>query len=469
MAYRVERPSYQDKEVIIELCSGIWDGNYYIPYLLDKWLNISDPFLIVRDTQNGKICAIDHATIFNDVAYGEGLRVHVDYRGKGLAKLITKEMMSEIFKRGVSDYKALIFSQTLDSIYLSEKAFFEQVNSFYLLEKEVDKSRKDIQTIQEIKIRTIFPEEISRRRNDFSQLLFATGGAIVDAWTYYPTTEFLSDKFLFESDDGKLIAGLHEHEKEIFSICLYSQPGEWIREMIPHLEVYANHYGCDVLSIAVPYSHKNWTEVFLKAGFTTLWGDGELSLEESSAFLYSLNRAKMDQIILPKQMEKSHLPSNYYRCKSRCKYGFSRVIESFPLKNGEPFPTTYYLVCPHLNYHLSKLEESGVISALDELKHTTEYQQVDRFYTKERHDRLNHSLMVYEEIKERFSEALDLGIGGIKDKKGIKCLHLHVATYLASLNDPVGRRAMELLREKGIEENCDNIDCFKYFEAYYMR
>src|SRR6056297_2464535 len=137
MAYVVERPSYQDKEGIIELCSKIWDGNDYIPYLLDKWLNCTDPFLIVRDRQNGKLCAIDHATIFNDVAYGEGLRVHVDYRGLGLAKLITKEIMREVLKRGVKAYMALIFSQTSDSVHLSQKAFFEPVNGFYLLEKAI--------------------------------------------------------------------------------------------------------------------------------------------------------------------------------------------------------------------------------------------------------------------------------------------------------------------------------------------
>ena len=469
MAYVVERPSYHDKEGIIELCSKIWDGNDYIPYLLDKWLNRTDPFLIVRDSQNGKVCAINHATIFNDVAYGEGLRVHVDYRGKGLAKLCSKEIMREVLKRGVREYMALIFSQTSDSMHLSEKAFFEKVNGYYLLEKEVDQTRKTPDTTGYINVRPIFPEEISRCKEVFNQLLFATNGAVVDAWTYYPSTEFLTDKYLFECPEGKMIAGVHEHENEIFSVCLYTQPGDWIEKMIPLLERYATHYGCEVVSVAIPFSLKDWTDDFLNWGFTTLWGNGELSLEESTAFLYSLNRAKMDQIILPEQMGKRQVPSNYYRCKSRCKYGFSQVIESFPLKKAEPFPTTYYLVCPHLRYHLSKLEEAGAISVLDQLKQTAQYQEVDSYYAKERNDRLNHSLVNYEEIKERFSEALNLGIGGIKHQKGIKCLHLHVATYLSGLDDPVGTQAIRLLEENGTKISCDEMDCFKYFEAHYMR
>src|SRR6056297_1638871 len=268
MAYVVERPSYHDKEGIIELCSKIWDGNDYIPYLLDKWLNRTDPFLIVRDSQNGKVCAINHATIFNDVAYGEGLRVHVDYRGKGLAKLCSKEIMREVLKRGVREYMALIFSQTSDSMHLSEKAFFEKVNGYYLLEKEVDQTRKTPDTTGYINVRPIFPEEISRCKEVFNQLLFATNGAVVDAWTYYPSTEFLTDKYLFECPEGKMIAGVHEHENEIFSVCLYTQPGDWIEKMIPLLERYATHYGCEVVSVAIPFSLKDWTDDFLKWGFT---------------------------------------------------------------------------------------------------------------------------------------------------------------------------------------------------------
>lgn len=469
MSFIVERPVFEDKQGIIELCSQIWDGNDYIPYLLDKWLNINDPFLIVRDTDNGKICAIDHATIFNDIAYGEGLRVHVDYRGKGLAKLITKEIMREVLKRGVREYMALIFSQTKDSIHLSKKAFFEEINSYYLLEKVLKNDPNPPTLKEDVKIRPIFPEEISRYHLEFNPLLFATNNAIVDAWTYYPSTEYLTDKFLFECDEGKLIAGLHEHEKELFSVCLYTPPGKWLEKMLPYLEQYANHFGCEAISVAVPFLRKNWIQVFLNAGFTTLWESEELSLEESSANLYSLNWAKMDHVILPKQMEKKSLPTNYYRCASRCKYGFTQVIESFPLKNGEPFPTSYYLVCPHLKYHLSILEESGVITSLDEMKNTKAYQQVDAYYAKERKERLKHSLFNYEKIEKRFSDALELGIGGIKDQKGIKCLHLHVATYLAKLNDPVGLKTTELLSDKGIAIHCKNMDCFKHFEAYYMR
>jgi hypothetical protein len=469
MGFSVERPTYKDKPGIIELCSQIWDGHDYIPYLLDRWLNITDPFLIVRDMENDKICAIDHATIFNDVAYGEALRVHVDYRGKGLAKLITKEIMREVLKRGVKAYMALIFSQTKDSIHLSKKAFFEEVNGYYLLEKVLKKSAKSPSLNENVNVRPIFPEEISRYQNEFNQLLFASNNAIVDAWTYYPSTEYLTDKFLFECDEGKLIAGVHEHEKELFSICLYTQPGEWLEKILPYLEQYAKHYGCESINVAVPFLRKNWTQNFLNTGFTTLWESEELTLEESSAYLYSLNWANMDRVVLPKQMKKKSVPTNYYRCASRCKYGFPQVIESFPLKSGEPFPTSYYIVCPHLKYHLSKLEESGVITSLDETKNTKAYHQVDAYYSKERKDRLNHSLLNYQEIEKRFSNALELGIGGIKDQKGIKCLHLHVATYLAKLQDPVGLKVMELLRDKGIAIHCEDMDCFEHFEAYYMR
>jgi len=306
-------------------------------------------------------------------------------------------------------------------------------------------------------------------KTDFNELLFATEAAIIDVWTFYPSTEYLCDKFLFECDGGILIAGVHEHEKSLFSVCLYTQPGDWLERIIPVLESYAGHYGCEEIGVSIPHSKKRWTDSFLKNGFSTLWEDGELSLEESSAYLFSLNRPKMDRLVVPKQMNRKDMPSNYYRCTKRCRYGFSQVIESFPLKNAQPFPTTYYLICPHLKYHISQLEESGMIKELDELKHTAEYKEVDAYYAKHRIERLKYSLIDYDDVFLRYKQAIGLGIGGIKDQSGLKCLHLHTAASLSKLNDPVGRASLKYLEEKGINQYCDNMDCYKYFEEYYLR
>ena len=43
---------------------------------------------------------------------------------------------------------------------------------------------------------------------------------------------------------------------------------------------------------------------------------------------------------------------------------------------------------------------------------------------------------------------LDRGIGGIRNLKKVKCLHLHLANYLGGIDNPVGREVWNLLEKK---------------------
>jgi hypothetical protein len=62
-------------------------------------------------------------------------------------------------------------------------------------------------------------------------------------------------------------------------------------------------------------------------------------------------------------------------------------------------------------------------------------------YAKKRLESLdNAQLKNAEMISEDLLKTLKFsGVGGIKDKNGIKCLHTHLADYLAGGNNPVGR------------------------------
>jgi len=79
----------EDREEILELCRGIWDGHDYIPYVFDKWVE-EGGFYCGR--LNGRIVALDKYTWQeNGILWLEGFRVHPDMQGQGIGSLMSRE------------------------------------------------------------------------------------------------------------------------------------------------------------------------------------------------------------------------------------------------------------------------------------------------------------------------------------------------------------------------------------------
>jgi hypothetical protein len=105
------------------------------------------------------------------------------------------------------------------------------------------------------------------------------------------------------------------------------------------------------------------------------------------------------------------------------------VISNAPiLEDGIPMPTRYWLVDPNLKTEVSKLESRGGIrEALREVDPDA-LQDAHERYARER-DQL---------VPSNWSGPKPSGgVGGTR--RGIKCLHAHLAWTLAGGDDPVGR------------------------------
>jgi GNAT superfamily N-acetyltransferase len=80
---REARPS--DKEPLMSFIKDIWGGHDYIPQVWDEWIGdrSAKMFVVVAD---GKPVAMNRVRLLEDgSAWFEGVRVHPDYRGRGLA------------------------------------------------------------------------------------------------------------------------------------------------------------------------------------------------------------------------------------------------------------------------------------------------------------------------------------------------------------------------------------------------
>ncbi len=147
-----------------------------------------------------------------------------------------------------------------------------------------------------------------------------------------------------------------------------------------------------------------------------------------------------DPAIVARQLGRS--PRAFRRVVVRCPYGLPAVTEQEPYDgNGDPFPTTYYLTCPHLVAAVSRLEAAGGVeqwstlavedaalaSSLEEA--TDEQRRVRRELAGSGRGRDDGA-------------SLDLGIAGSHSLRHLKCLHAHVAFALARPGYRLGERIL---------------------------
>lgn len=138
------------------------------------------------------------------------------------------------------------------------------------------------------------------------------------------------------------------------------------------------------------------------------------------------------------------------KVERRCPYGYPQVILVYPLIEGEPFPTTFWLTCPFLAEEIDHLEEAGWIRRMETLLRedtglNARLQRAHRAYIEERMNLLSIEDRRFLNDFGMSASLLDKGIGGIADFNRIKCLHLHVAHALAREN-PIGEIILSRLR-----------------------
>ena len=139
-----------------------------------------------------------------------------------------------------------------------------------------------------------------------------------------------------------------------------------------------------------------------------------------------------DRAVVERQLGRP--PRAFRRVVVRCPFGRPAVTEQTAYDDaGEPFPTMFWLTCPHLVAAVSRLEAAG---------------GVGRWSTAAREDdALGRSLERANDEQRSLRPELDLGVGGARrGAGGLKCLHAHVAFALARPRYELGERILDELR-----------------------
>jgi hypothetical protein len=122
-------------------------------------------------------------------------------------------------------------------------------------------------------------------------------------------------------------------------------------------------------------------------------------------------------------------PRAFRRVAVRCPFGLPAVAEQKPFdERGTPFPTQFWVTCPHLVAQISRLEAAG---------------GVDRWTRAVADDaELRASLERAHDEQRSLRPELPGGVGGATRSGSLKCLHAHGAFALARPGYELGDRIL---------------------------
>jgi hypothetical protein len=135
-------------------------------------------------------------------------------------------------------------------------------------------------------------------------------------------------------------------------------------------------------------------------------------------------------------------PRAFRRVVVRCPFGLPAVTEQSPYDSaGEPFPTSYYLTCPHLVTAVSRLEAGGGVERWSTAVRDDPALAASRARADEEQAALRRELAGGVAGRDR-GASIALGVGGAARRGSLKCLHAHAAFALARPGYELGERIL---------------------------
>jgi GNAT superfamily N-acetyltransferase len=125
---RVAKPS--DKKPLMDFVKKTWGGHDYVPSVWDEWLRNKGGKIFVVEV-DGKQVGMNRVRLLEDgTGWLEGVRIHPNFRGQGLASLLGEKSMQYASKLGVSTFRLTSSSRNRAAHRQVAKMGFSEVARF---------------------------------------------------------------------------------------------------------------------------------------------------------------------------------------------------------------------------------------------------------------------------------------------------------------------------------------------------
>lgn len=134
----IRKASAADTGDLAEISRNTWDGHDYLEEVSKVWLKESG--FVVGEVENRVIACGKITAMPGRVAWLEGLRVHPEYRGKGMGKLMSEKVLQlALDKVDTGEFSSIEFSTyigNVESRAMAEKQGFQITELFHVVGRE---------------------------------------------------------------------------------------------------------------------------------------------------------------------------------------------------------------------------------------------------------------------------------------------------------------------------------------------
>lgn len=178
------RPAtFDDKPRILEIAAQIWEGDDYLPEVLDDWLASQAGALIVAELDARVAGFARYDRSFPGYAWFEGLRMDPAYRGRGIAKAITGRLVEMARADGVERMGLSTYFDNVASQKVTAGFGFAKVAGFAACSGGVDSLRPN--AVASTRVEPI-PLGEAQAFVAASEALAAGQGFLPHSWRFYP-------------------------------------------------------------------------------------------------------------------------------------------------------------------------------------------------------------------------------------------------------------------------------------------
>jgi GNAT superfamily N-acetyltransferase len=203
---------------IKEISNEIWDGEDYVPEVIENWLAQEDclNYGAFEDTRKTNLIGFGRVKYYpNGVAWLEGGRVKPSYQRKGIGRQLIDYALTEARKAGAKVAQYDTFSKNKGSIALARNFGFKKKKQMELLFIERAALQLDLKNVRDVEA-----IDAQRAKLFYNTIDIGPGSEICIGWSYIPL-EFLSDR---EFSWIKLSDSIL-HTPDLITDTIYEKPG----------------------------------------------------------------------------------------------------------------------------------------------------------------------------------------------------------------------------------------------------
>lgn len=137
----VRAAEHDDYDDVAAFTQNTWpdrDSGDYIPRIYHDWIEGEDQRTAVAEV-DGDVVAIAQSVLLSDwEAWNQGLRVHPDYRGRGISVPVTEDLFDWARERGATTARVMVFSWNVAGLGQARATGYEPITEFRFAHPEPD-------------------------------------------------------------------------------------------------------------------------------------------------------------------------------------------------------------------------------------------------------------------------------------------------------------------------------------------